>query len=542
VARPWRLRHKLTLGLALVVGSVGLLLAGAMFGLSSYLQTQRTTARKLSEMRLGVELKSDIQRVRESDGQAAPFSDGADGSTGINLEYKRVRGHIATAEETLARYQTLLRSQYPTGSDGSLHEYAQLTQLPAHFEALRAALDRARTSQNAGGVLVNDPQFTAAHAECERLARELITNLLDDVEFSNRQSAADHRRSLLVSGFATALAIVLVGTLLYYFRVWVLTPIRLIQSGVHEVHGGHFDRPIRLESGDELQELADEFNAMTGRLQGTYRDLEAQVNDRTRQLVRSERMVSVGFLAAGVAHEINNPLASIAFCAEALERRLSAALPRLGGEGEVVQKYLRMIQDESQRCKTITQKLLDFSRSGGKRERAELSQLVSDVIDVASVLPNARNKSIRFEPAAMASALVSVPDIKGVVLNLIVNALDSMEEGGAVEVTLAADARQAELRFADSGCGMAPDTLQHIFEPFFTRSRTGNGTGLGLSISHQIVDQHGGTIRATSDGPGRGSTFAVRLPLAPADGRAEPAAAPNPPSVLAFPGRTAAVA
>jgi len=540
VARPWRLRHKLSLGLALVTGSVALLLGGALFGLSSYLETQRVTGRKLEEMRLVVQLLTDTQRVRNSDGDA-PSAD--PGVTAINQEAERIRGRIAAAEATLNRYLATLRATYPSGSDGSLHEYAQLARLPQRFAALHEALERAKAAQNAGGGgLVNDPQLVAAHRECERLAKELFTNLVDDVQNSSRRSEADHRRSLLVSGFATSLAAVLVAALLYYFRVWVFTPIRLLQAGVHAVQSGHFDRPIRLDSGDELQELADEFNALTARMQGTYRDLEAQVNDRTLQLVRSERMVSVGFLAAGVAHEINNPLASIAFCGEALERRLQAVLPRLGAEGEVVQKYLRMIQEESQRCKTITQKLLDFSRSGGKRERAEVSQLVADVIEVARVLPNARNKTIHFAPTVTATAAVSVPDVKGVVLNLIVNALDSMEEGGGVEVTLAADATHAEIRFADSGCGMAPDTLRHIFEPFFTRSRTGNGTGLGLSISHQVIDQHGGTIAAASAGPGRGSTFAVRLPLTAAGEKAELTPASHPHALLPFPGRAAAVA
>ncbi len=536
MARPWRLRHKLSLGLALVTGSVALLLGGALFGLSSYLETQRVTDRKLEEMRQVVQLRADTQRIRDSDAATGP------GVAEVNGEYERLRGRIAAAEATLDSYLVLLRGQYPTGTDGSLHDYAQLAELPKRFAALRDALEGSRTAQDASVGLVNDPRFVAAHRQCDRLAEELFTNLVDDVQHASSRSRADHRRSLLVSGFATALAVVLVGTLLFYFRVWVFTPIRVLQAGVHAVHDGHFDRPIVLDSGDELQELADEFNAMTGRMRDTYRDLEAQVNDRTLQLVRSERMVSVGFLAAGVAHEINNPLASIAFCAEALERRLQSVLPRLGAEGEVVQKYLRMIQEESQRCKTITQKLLDFSRSGGKRERAELSQLVTDVIDVARVLPNARNKVIHFAPSVMATAAVSVPDVKGVVLNLIVNALDSMEEGGGVEVTLAADATHAEIRFADSGCGMAPDTLRHIFEPFFTRSRTGNGTGLGLSISHQVIDQHGGSIRAASAGPGQGSTFLVRLPLTSAAEKADATPASNPNVLLPFPGRAAAVA
>jgi len=122
---------------------------------------------------------------------------------------------------------------------------------------------------------------------------------------------------------------------------------------------------------------------MTARLSAIYLDLARQVNERSRQLVRSERMVSVGFLAAGVAHEINNPLASILFCAEALERRpgggLAAVVARRASaaDAEVLTRYLKMIQQEALRCKDITQKLLDFSRTGErKREPTDLAALI----------------------------------------------------------------------------------------------------------------------------------------------------------------------
>src|SRR5438128_4413790 len=115
-----------------------------------------------------------------------------------------------------------------------------------------------------------------------------------------------------------------------------------------------------------MEELAAAFNDMTNRLDEMYRDLAHQVNERSRQLVRSERLASVGFLAAGVAHEINNPLASIAFCSEALEARLNDLLrqfrqsPRTAEEHEVFRKYLKMIQEEAFRCKKITERLLAF--------------------------------------------------------------------------------------------------------------------------------------------------------------------------------------
>src|SRR4051812_20625656 len=140
-----------------------------------------------------------------------------------------------------------------------------------------------------------------------------------------------------------------------------------------------------------MEELAAALNNMTGRLREMYRDLARQVNERSRQLVRSERLASVGFLAAGVAHEINNPLASIAFCSEALEGRLAGKLADFPSESEVVTKYLRMIQQEAFRCKAITQRLLEFSRGGERRrEPTNLADLVQSVLDMVQHLQNCR--------------------------------------------------------------------------------------------------------------------------------------------------------
>jgi signal transduction histidine kinase len=335
--------------------------------------------------------------------------------------------------------------------------------------------------------------------------------------------------------------------MLYYFRAWLFAPLRELQAGVQRVHGGDFEHPIALTSGDELQELADEFNAMVARLHSVYADLARQVTERSRQLVRSERMVSVGFLAAGVAHEINNPLASILFCSEALERRLHEVLGALAAthsalpaEVEVLTRYLKMVQQEALRCKDITQKLLDFSRTGERRkEPADLTGLVRGVLEVARHLPSSRGKSVTFDPAGYVVAPVNAQDLKSVILNLVVNALDSMDDGGRLAITLATTGGYAELVFTDTGCGMSPEVLQNIFEPFYTKSRTGKGTGLGLFISHQIVDQHSGSITATSAGPGAGSTFTVRIPLQLPQGDTgapHTDADPDPP-MLPFPGR-----
>ena len=111
------------------------------------------------------------------------------------------------------------------------------------------------------------------------------------------------------------------------------------------------------------------------------------------------------------------------------------------------------------------------------------------------------------------TAWVNSEEIKSVVLNLVVNALDSMDEGGRLTIRLGQRGDMAELQFSDTGCGMTQEVLDNIFEPFYTRSRTGKGTGLGLTISHRIITQHGGEIEANSAGPNQGSTFIVRLPV-----------------------------
>jgi signal transduction histidine kinase len=193
-----------------------------------------------------------------------------------------------------------------------------------------------------------------------------------------------------------------------------------------------------------------------------------------------------------------------------------------------------MIQEEAFRCKEITEKLLAFSRGGErKRERIDLAGVVQGVLDVVQHLQNCKGKQLVFEPGAPIPAWANAQEIKQVFLNLVVNALDSMDEGGKLTITHGRRAGMIELVFRDSGCGMSAEVLENLFEPFFTRNRTGKGTGLGLSISHRIITQHGGEIEAASDGPGQGSTFVVRLPIdAPAEA-APDTEAPDPKQLFA---------
>jgi signal transduction histidine kinase len=186
-----------------------------------------------------------------------------------------------------------------------------------------------------------------------------------------------------------------------------------------------------------------------------------------------------------------------------------------------MKKYLRRIQDEAFRCKGITAGLLDFSRMGDvKKVATNLSDVVESVVEMVKPLSRYRNRNINVKSDRSIVAVVNEQEMKQVALNLITNALGSVNEGGSVTIELtkeikpnSTDAVRAVLKVTDDGCGMTEEVRQHLFEPFFTRRRDGQGTGLGLSITYQIIEEHGGRITAKSDGPGKGSLFTVSLPL-----------------------------
>ncbi len=179
------------------------------------------------------------------------------------------------------------------------------------------------------------------------------------------------------------------------FYQWIFLPLRVLIQGSRKVASGEFTHRIHLDAHDEMSELAAAMNDMTSRFQAIRDDLDRQVQERTKEVVRSEQLASVGFLAAGVAHEINNPLASIALCAESLEGRMSDVVPVDDEQFTIVKRYLRMIQDEAFRCKDITERLLDFARIGEvKRQTTDLRELVQGVIDMVGHLGKYQEKHL----------------------------------------------------------------------------------------------------------------------------------------------------
>jgi signal transduction histidine kinase len=509
------------LGMGLVVAIMALLLGGTLYGLASYRAAMGTCVRKLAEMELAEEVKGEIQKLRHPPSQPALQADQ------INKQIKKV-------EDALERYCTQLQDTVESGraSNQGKDEYAYVAALRKDMKELayelkletekpRAVFDMDRTD-----LLESRPSIRRKIDQAETNVGDLISTITGEIKGRTSRAREDARKSIILLSITGIMAVLLMAGNLRFFYRWVGQPIRDLEQGVSQVARGDFQHRIEIKSGDEIEDLAKAYNDMTAKLQTMYENLAQQVNERSRQLVRSERLAGVGFLAAGVAHEINNPLASIAFCSESLDSRLAVILKNVSMsqlDRDTIAKYLKMIQEEAFRCKEITQKLLAFSRGGElKREQTDLVGVLQGVLDMVQHLQNCKGKRVDFRPLGPILAWVNAQEIKQVFLNLVVNALENMDEGGTLYITHQLLGSQIELVFRDTGCGMTPDVLENIFEPFYTRSRTGKGTGLGLSISHRIISQHGGEIEAASDGPGKGSTFTVHLPIQPPADASEP--------------------
>ena len=501
------IRNKLLLGACVVGFVVATLSASGFVGLYSYRRLVRAVSCRAAELPSANRLEDCVWAIR-----LAHARDPSDVRDGV------FRSQLADASEALSQYLEDLAA-------GELDDvpFADRSHEQEAAAAIRRELDAlddliARPGDGDGDGAEPDAATLEAVEHHLDVLAERTAKLPTFLQQKLHLLAGEVRtgyRTLIVTTLASAIAAaVLLAALAVLTYRWVFRPLKLLAHGSRRVASGEFDYRLSLDTHDEMAELAAALNGMTERFQAIRDDLDRQVQLRTREVIRSEQLASVGFLAAGVAHEINNPLASIAMCAESLESRL-ASVPQSEADAAVANRYLELIQSEAFRCKEITEKLLDFSRLGEvRRQPTAVLAIARDVAEMLRHVGRFSGRSIEIDAGPDLLVMVNPQEIKQVVLNLLVNALDCVEPEGKVAVSLSRHGQDAVLEVADDGCGMTAEVLEHLFEPFFTRRKNGQGTGLGLSIVQRIVTDHGGRIEASSDGPGRGATFRVTLPLA----------------------------
>jgi two-component system, NtrC family, sensor kinase len=293
--------------------------------------------------------------------------------------------------------------------------------------------------------------------------------------------------------------------------------------GTHRVADGDLAYRLPVRSDDELGDLARSFNKMTIEVADVQAHIEEQVRRKTAELERvhktllsSEKMASIGKLAATVAHEINNPLFGILTYARLVLRELLKH--DVPGRDELAEQ-LQTIERESKRCGELVKNLLTFSRQApSHREPNDLNTVVRRAALLVKHKLDMQNIELKETLAPdLPPVECDANQIQQVALILLVNASEAMPKGGVLEVSTELDAGsdQGILRIKDSGSGIPEDVLPRIFDPFFTTKEDQNRTGLGLAVAHSIVEQHAGDISVRS-APRQGTEFTVRLPVAAA--------------------------
>ncbi|MBU8896393.1 histidine kinase [Corallococcus sp. H22C18031201] len=398
--------------------------------------------------------------------------------------------HVRFHSEARARVEALTRKLWDQAQDAEERAWV------ADIRESGDALDRLYRESLLPAVLAKDQgAVTAAHghalekvniiqARADALASRFDASIGRFEDHVAAVERASFRWALLFLGGATLFAAG-VGV---YIGNSVARPVARLSEGAARLSQGDLRTRIPEDDPGELGQLAAQFNRM----------MEA-VRTHQEQWVQHEKLAGIGRLAAGVAHEINNPLGVILGYVRLLQRKAEGGLA----------EDLKVVEEEAMRCQDIVEGLLDLSRPGrGPLERVPLREACEDV--VGRLREAARLGDVRVSVEGEAAAWVQPPRLRQVLLNLVKNAAEAAGEGGSVEVRIEAGGDGAtSVAVSDSGPGMTPEERARLFEPFFTTKPT--GTGLGLAVSQAIAEAHGGRIEADT-GPLGGARFTLRLP------------------------------
>ncbi|MDR5695168.1 MAG: cache domain-containing protein [Armatimonadota bacterium] len=356
-----------------------------------------------------------------------------------------------------------------------------------------------------GRAFVVNNWYIAAYEPIRNLNGQIIGILY--VGVLEKKYVAIRQRTL--SAF---LAIVLLGGLFsmalsYYIARRVSAGLARLTQAARKMAEGKLDVRVPVQSDDELGDLADAFNTMADALQQREAQLREYAHSRIRE---SERLAIIGQLAAGVAHELNNPLQGILAYAYMLLEKVPSDSP--------LRPFLEKIAVQADRSREIIRGLLDFARPRPPHVRpTNVNSILQECLALVEKQAMFHNiRIIKNLQPDLPTTMVDPSQMQQVFMNIIVNAAEAMDGAGTLIVNTRFDPARSmiEIAMSDTGRGIPPEDLERVFDPFFSNKQTGKGTGLGLAISQSIVKEHRGTIRVQSE-VGKGTTFTVSLPVEP---------------------------
>jgi len=363
--------------------------------------------------------------------------------------------------------------------------------------------------------IYNEPPCYPCHPKTLNVLGVLDTTI--SLEAFAKEKAQIYNR-MMISGIVSVIILSLLLSLL--LTRFVNKPIGRLLAATKRAADGNLDQSVVIRSHDELGDLSDSFNHMISELKRSRdaieewnQTLEQRVQERTRelqevqdQLIHAGKMAALGELAAGVAHEINNPLTGVLTFSSLMLKKVDDNHPW--------KKDLETIVQQTSRCRTIVRGLLDFARQRKPDKREwDIHKIIERTLALVEKQGPFQNISIvKGFGTQIPMLFVDGDQIQQVFMNILLNAADAMAGGGTL--TIKTDVRDdvAEISFTDTGGGIAKEDLSKLFDPFFTTKQTGKGTGLGLAISYGIIQGHNGVIQVQSQ-LGKGSTFRIKLPV-----------------------------
>lgn len=291
----------------------------------------------------------------------------------------------------------------------------------------------------------------------------------------------------------------------FFIAQRILVPINKLVSASKEVADGNLDAQVTINTNDELEYLADSFNAMAQAL----KKRDDQLKDfTTKRIMESERLALIGHLSANVAHELNNPLQGIVTFSHLLLEDTECDAPQ--------KNHVEKIVGQANRCRDIIRGLLDFSRQRKPDKTfCDLNSVLSECVSLVENQALFHNIQITKDfQVDLPMAIIDPSQIERVFMNLIINASEAMDGNGHLVLSTRTNANKdfIEIKISDTGQGISKKDINRIFDPFFTTKDVGHGTGLGLAISYGIISGHKGTISVESE-VGRGTTFTIELPI-----------------------------
>ena len=373
-----------------------------------------------------------------------------------------------------------------------------------HQSATRAATTNAALDR----VVLNGSHYFCSSGNFPSLKGDRSLGYLLFSSYEDQLMALEETRGLLL--FVSLAAILISSLVVWFFVRRATAPLLELRDNAEAVGRGDFSRRAAVRSGDECGELATAFNRMTENVQSTQGELQRTVTTlktTQAQLVQSEKLSAVGEFVAGVAHELNNPLAAVMGFSELLK----------GADvNEKQRRHLDLIFKSSQRCQKIVQSLLSFARRHQpERKPVAMNKLIEDVLEIVAYQLRTSNVEVATRFAAdLPLVLADGHQLQQVMLNLINNARQAIvahQAGGCITLVTERGASSIRISVHDNGPGISPENIKRIFDPFFTTKEVGKGTGLGLSLCYGLIKEHGGDITVVSQS-GRGATFTIELP------------------------------